>query len=187
MSQLQTGGALSSARRRARIELIRSVLDVSERRICRVLGRHRATKRHRARGREDEERPVADMIELAGKSGSHGYRRVAVLLRHPGWPHLHMPAFACRQRVSDGRVELPWRREGLKVPPKQQKWGRLWMSDGFCVRLRPESRNRVRSNDFAHCRTEFEREGDDSGGQSWRGFEKCSGRQTSWTNSAESV
>ncbi len=32
--------------------------------ICRVLGQHRSTQRRRPRGREDEDRLVADMIEL---------------------------------------------------------------------------------------------------------------------------
>ena len=40
--------------------------------------------------------------------------------------------------VNDKRVERIWRREGLKVPHKQPKRGRLWLSDGSCIRLRPE-------------------------------------------------
>ena len=46
------------------------------------------------------------------------------------------------------------RREGLKVPAKQPKKGRLWLNDGSCVRLRPEYRNHVWSYDFVHCRTD---------------------------------
>ena len=34
-------------------------------------------------------------------------------------------------------------REGLKVPAKQPKRGRLWLTDGSCVRLRPQRRNHV--------------------------------------------
>ena len=56
--------------------------------------------------------------------------------------------------MSDGRVERLWRREGLKVPAKQPKKGRLWLNDGSCVRLRPEYRNHVWSYDFVHCRTD---------------------------------
>ena len=82
------------------------------------------------------------MIELARQYGSYGYRRVAALLRDAGW------------QVSDGRVERLWRREGLKVPPKQPKKSRLWLNDGSCVRLRPEYRNHVWSYDFVHCRTD---------------------------------
>src|SRR3712207_7022068 len=45
--------------------------------------------------------------------------------------------------VNDKRVERIWRREGLKVPPRQPKRGRLWLADGSCVRLRPERPNHV--------------------------------------------
>lgn len=82
------------------------------------------------------------MIELARQYGSYGYRRVAALLRDAGW------------QVSDGRVERLWKREGLKVPPKQPKKSRLWLNDGSCIRLRPEYRNHVWSYDFVHCRTD---------------------------------
>jgi hypothetical protein len=55
--------------------------------------------------------------------------------------------------VNDKRVERIWRREGLKVPKKQPKRGRLWLTDGSCVRLRPEHRNHVWSYDFVEHRT----------------------------------
>jgi putative transposase len=71
------------------------------------------------------------MIELARQYGRYGYRRIAALLRDAGW------------RVNDKRVERLWQHEGLKVPTKQPKKGRLWLNDGSCVRLRPEYRNHV--------------------------------------------
>jgi transposase InsO family protein len=46
-----------------------------------------------------------------------------------------------------------WRREGLKVPQKQPKRGRLWLNDGSCIRLRAERRNHVWAYDFAEDRT----------------------------------
>jgi len=107
-----------------------------------VLEQHRSTQRNPPKGRADEERLVADMIEFARQYGRYGYRRVAYLLREVGWS------------VSDGRIERLWRREGLKVPPKQPKKGRLWLNDGSCVRLRPQYRNHVWSYDFVHCRTD---------------------------------
>jgi putative transposase len=85
---------------------------------------------------------IADMIELARQYGRYGYRPVAALLRDAGW------------QVNDKRVERPWRQEGLKVSMKQQKKGGHWPDDGFCVRLRMEQRNYVRSYGFVHCRTE---------------------------------
>ena len=78
------------------------------------------------------------MIKLTRQYGRYGYRRVAALLRDAGW------------QVNDKRVERLWRREGLKVPMKQPKKGRLWLNDGSCVRLRPEYRNHVWSYDFVH-------------------------------------
>jgi len=42
---------------------------------------------------------------------------------------------------------------GLKVPPRQPKRGRLWLNDGSCVRLRPERPNHVWAYDFAEDRT----------------------------------
>jgi putative transposase len=116
-------------------------MSVSERRVCRVLGQHRSTQRRIPTGREDEERLTADIIELARQYGRYGYRKIAELLRNAGWV------------VNDKRVERIWRREGLKVPSKQPKRGRLWLADGSCVRLRAERPNHVWSYDFVEDRT----------------------------------
>jgi transposase InsO family protein len=55
--------------------------------------------------------------------------------------------------VNDKRVERIWRREGLKVPERQPKRGRLWLADGSCIRLRAERPNHVWSYDFVEDRT----------------------------------
>ncbi len=55
---------------------MRQTLSVSERRICRTLAQHRSTQRKVPRGRGDEERLTADIIELARQYGRYGYRRV---------------------------------------------------------------------------------------------------------------
>ncbi len=55
--------------------------------------------------------------------------------------------------VNDKRVERIWRREGLKVPPRQPKRARLWLADGSCIRLRPERPNHVWGHDFVEDRT----------------------------------
>ena len=107
-----------------------------------MLGQHRSTQRRIPRGHDDEDRLVADMIELARRYGRYGYRRIAALLRDAGW------------LVNDKRVERLWRREGLKVPGKQPKRGRLWLNDGSCVRLRAERADHVWSYDFVHHRTD---------------------------------
>jgi putative transposase len=116
-------------------------LCVSERRACRALGQYRSTQRKVPRGRDDEERLTADIIELTRKYGRYGYRKIAALLRQAGWV------------VNDKRVERIWRREGLKVPTRQPKRGRLWLNDGSCIRLRAERPNHVWSYDFVEDRT----------------------------------
>jgi transposase InsO family protein len=121
---------------------VRSTLKLSERRVCRVLGQHRSTQRRVPQGRDDEARLTADIIDLARQYGRYGYRKIAELLRSTaGWI------------VNDKRVERIWRREGLKVPAKQPKRGRLWLSDGPCIRLRAERPNHVWSYDFVEDRT----------------------------------
>jgi transposase InsO family protein len=45
-------------------------------------------------------------------------------------------------------VERIWREEGLKVPVKQPKRGRLYLNDGSCIRLRSCWKNHVWSYDF---------------------------------------
>jgi putative transposase len=117
------------------------VLKVSERRACRALGQHRSTQRKAPRGKEDEEQLRADLIELARQYGRYGYRKISAMLRDVGW------------LVNDKRVERIWRQEGLKVPAKQPKRGRLWLTDGSCIRLRPQHRNHVWSYDFVEDRT----------------------------------
>jgi putative transposase len=49
-------------------------------------------------------------------------------------------------RVNHKRVERIWRKEGLKMPKKQPKRGRLWLNDGSCIRLRPEYKDQVWSS-----------------------------------------
>ena len=63
------------------------------------------------------------------------------MLRQEGW------------QVNHKRVERIWRREGLKVPQKQPKRGRLWLNDGSCIRLRPAHKDHVWSYDFVMART----------------------------------
>jgi transposase InsO family protein len=107
-----------------------------------VLGQHRSTQRCVPKGPDDEERLTADIVELARRYGRYGYRKIAALLRTgAGWV------------VNDKRVERIWRREGLKVPARQPKRGRLWLNDGSCIRLRAERPNHVWSYDFVEDRT----------------------------------
>ena len=123
------------------MEHVVAALGVPERRACRVLGQHRSTQRKPPSPPDDEAGLTADIIALATRYGRYGYRRITALLRHAGW------------QVNRKRVERIWRREGLKVPTRQPKRGRLWLNDGSCVRLRPERPNHVWSYDFVEDRT----------------------------------
>ena len=78
---------------------------------------------------------------MASRYGRYGYRRITALLRREGW------------RVNHKRVERIWRREGLKVPKKQPQRGRLWLTDGSCIRHRAEYQNHVWAYDFVADRT----------------------------------
>ena len=114
---------------------------MSERFACRVLGQHRSTQRKIPTTRNDEAALTADIVALALQYGRYGYRRITAMLHQAGWV------------VNRKRVERIWRREGLKVPQKQPKRGRLWLADGSCLRLRPERPNHVWSYDFVEDRT----------------------------------
>ena len=120
---------------------MRKQLRVSERRACRVLGQPRSTQRYTPRARAWEQILRQEIVRLASEYGRYGYRRITALLRREGW------------QVNHKRVERIWRQEGLKVPKKQPKRGRLWFNDGSCVRLRPTHRNHVWSYDFVATRT----------------------------------
>jgi len=122
---------------------VRAVLGpdrVSQRRACRVLGQCRSTQRRAPRAASDEPALAGRMVALAAQYGRYGYRRVAALLRAEGFA------------VNHKRVERLWRREGLKVPRRQPKRGRLWLNDGSCIRLRPEAKDHVWSYDFVQAR-----------------------------------
>ena len=132
---------LSPERRRRCVVRVRQQLGASERRACRVLGQSRSTQHRRRKVRADEAALRSDVVRLASRFGRYGYRRVTDMLRIEGWG------------VNHKRVERIWRQEGLKVPQRQPKRGRLWLNDGSCIRLRPLYRGHVWSYDFVASRT----------------------------------
>ena len=136
-----TGKLLSPARRRRCVELARERYGISERRACRALEQPRSTQRYTATMADDEEALTMAVVRLASRYGRYGYRRVTAMLQWEGW------------RVNHKRVERIWRRGGLKVPAKQPKRGRPWLTDGSCVRLRPQRRNHVWAYAFVALRT----------------------------------
>ena len=106
-----------------------------------MLRQARTTQRDPPQVSDEEERLAARTVELATQYGRYGYRRITALLKREGW------------KVNHKRVERIWRKEGLKVPQKQPKRGRLWLTDGSCIRLRPQHKDHVWSYDFVVART----------------------------------
>lgn len=113
---------------------------LSQRRICRALQMNRSSVRYQVRRLPDEDDLTVRITELACTYGRYGYRRITAMLRLDGW------------LVNHKRVERIWREQGLKVPRKQPKKGRLWLNGNDCVRLRAEHRNHVWSYDFVEDR-----------------------------------
>ena len=81
------------------------------------------------------------IIYMATNFGRVGYRMVSDMLRNQG------------VLVNHKRVERIWREEGLKLPEKQIKKRRIYLSDGNCVRLRADHKNHVWSYDFVEDKT----------------------------------
>ncbi len=114
---------------------------MTQRRACRVLSVHRTAYRYEAVKLPDEDELRTEIIELVSNYGRVGYRMVTAMLHNQG------------RHVNHKRVERIWREEGLKLPQKQPKRRRLWLTDGSCIRLRPEHRNHVWSYDFVEEKT----------------------------------
>lgn len=104
------------------------------------MGLNRTTIRYDLKRKTDEKELRLSIVRLAKKYGRYGYRRITALLKAEGWD------------VNHKRVERIWREEGLKVPTKQKKRGRLYFNDGSCIRLSPMYKNHVWSYDFVQDR-----------------------------------
>ncbi|WP_391560986.1 IS3 family transposase [Mucisphaera calidilacus] len=140
-SRSRSAKTLSPTRRRRVVSEVIDHLRVSERRACKVLCQPRAVQRYLPIERDDEGPLTRRIVALAAMYGRYGTPRITALLRDEGWT------------VNHKRVERIWKREGLKVPKKQPKRGRLWLNDGSCVRLRPEHKDHVWAYDFVQTRT----------------------------------
>lgn len=127
--------------KRQAVRQVVEALDVSERRVCKIIGQPRSTQRYGKQISMDQDLLRRRIIELASQYGRYGYRRITALLRNEGW------------LVNHKRVQRIWREEGLKVPQKQPKRGRLWLNDGSIVRLKPLFPKHVWSYDFMEDRT----------------------------------
>ena len=114
---------------------------MAERRACRVLQINRNSYHYEPVKRSDEDEICTAIIRLVTNYGRVGYRMVTYMLRNEGI------------LINHKRVERIWRQEGLKLPKKQIKKRRLWLTDGSCIRLRAEHKNHVWSYDFVEDKT----------------------------------
>jgi putative transposase len=113
------------------VEAVCEGLRISELRACKVLGQYRSSQRHQPCVFEDEDALTAAIVALATKFGRYGYCKISGLLQMAGW------------EVNAKRVQRIWRAEGLKVPAKQPKRGRLWLADGSCPPAATSAQSRV--------------------------------------------
>ena len=90
--------------------------------------------------RSDEDEIRTAIILLVTNYGRVGYRLVTYMLRNEGI------------LINHKRVERIWREEGLKLPKKQIKKRRLWLTDVSCIPLRAEHKNHVWSYDFVEAK-----------------------------------
>jgi putative transposase len=117
---------------------VQTQLHQPERRVCRVLGQARSTQRYKPVEREDEQRIVRRLHELARQHPRRGYRLMCGMLRLEGF------------RVNFKRVHRLWRCEGFKVPQKQHKRRRLGHSENGILRRRADRKDHVWCLDFIH-------------------------------------
>lgn len=123
------------------MEHAKETLKVSERLACRVIGQLRTTHSYQRVEDPNREKLKDRILELATEYGRYGYKTITSMLQMEGF------------EVGKDKVHRIWQEEGLKVPQKQPKRSRLWLSDGSCIRLRPTHKNHVWSYDFVSERT----------------------------------
>ena len=136
---------MSPERRRRTLEVVRRRLgpkQVSQRRLCRVLGQSRSTQRYRRRKPDDDRRLIDELRRWCEWHPRFGSERVHRMLLGTGW------------RVNFKRVHRLWKQEHFQVPGKQRKRRRLpGHSANGCVRHKASYRNHVWSYDFLVDRT----------------------------------
>ena len=120
---------------------LQKMFSVSERKACGVVGQLRTTQRYVPVVDPNRERIHDRIVDLASEYGRYGYKTITSLMQLEGF------------EVGRDRVFRVWQEEGLQVPQKQPKRGRLWLADGSCIRLRPTHRNHVWSYDFVSEQT----------------------------------
>jgi putative transposase len=130
---------------RAAAEYLGEHYGVSQRRICRVMGRSRSILRYRRRRRADEPALNREIKRLARRHPRYGYRFIHALLVRRGWT------------INIKRVRRLWIDLGLKRPARLRKPRKLGPKPGSsansCVNQPARFKNDVWTCDFIHDRT----------------------------------
>jgi transposase InsO family protein len=136
---------VSPDQQRAAADYLEEHYGVSQRRICRVMGRSRSILRYRPSRRADEPALSREIKRLARRHPRYGYRRVHALLLRRGWS------------VNLKRVRRFWISMGLRRPLRLRKTRKLGPKPGTsansCVQQPARFKNDVWTCDFIHDRT----------------------------------
>ena len=130
------------ARKREAVAHVEGVLEVSQRRACKVVLQPRSTQRYNGRKRSKDAALCAELRRISAEQPRAGYRMTTAFLKRAG------------MEINAKRVQRLWRLEGLKVPARQRKRARLGNSENGTQRLSAERVNHVWSYDFVFGQTE---------------------------------
>lgn len=136
---------MSPNQQRAAADYLAEEYGLSQRRICRVMGRSRSTVRYRPKPAADEPKLIREIRRLARRHPRFGYRRIHALLVRQGWT------------VNIKRVRRLWIGLGLKRPvrlrPARKLGPKPGVSANSCVEQPARFKNDVWTCDFIHDRT----------------------------------
>jgi putative transposase len=136
---------VSPNQQRAASDYLSEEYGISQRRICRVMGRSRSTVRYRPTPSTDESSLNREIKRLARRHPRYGYRRIHALLVRRGWS------------VNLKRVRRLWIELGLRRPMRLRKPRKLGPKRGVsansCVQQPSRFKNDVWTCDFILDRT----------------------------------
>ena len=136
---------VSPDQQRAAADYLDERYGVSQRRICRVMGRPRSVLRYRRKRRPNEPALNREIKRLARQHPRFGYRRVHAVLIRRGWS------------VNLKRVRRLWISMGLRRPVRLRKPRKLGPKPGVsansCTQQPARFKNDVWTCDFIHDRT----------------------------------
>ena len=136
---------VSPDQQRAAADYVGEQYDISQRRICHILGRSRSVLRYRRTRQSDEPALNREIKRLARRHPRFGYRMIHALLVRRGWT------------INIKRVRRLWIELGLKRPVRLRKARKLGVKPGTsansCVNQPTRFKNDVWTCDFIFDRT----------------------------------